>query len=559
MKLFLLTALATTLLLLLSCNGEEDRDLTPELSMSGEIVPFEATDVLQKSAPQQLGFIDINLDETISIAVTENFEVSLNDNTYARETTLPGNQATQSTLYIRFAPGETSTGIITGTLTITHPNVTPITISLSGEGVPGEPTIVVDNIENFGTVAVGKSSSVTPLKIQGYKITNAVNITTEGAFEISLLAQDYSNELELSAELINEGTLIYLRMVPEQIGTNAGSLTIASEGTATQEIPLEGTGEALIHNYRTFNATRLGFGDGLSQSSEETFTLHDETTTIRAIRMYVKLECPATVGCNIWDVFAHVQVKDPNSGEWLEMGRYITPYGVDNSQWDRGYEIDVTDFKSLLQGEAELRSYIEVWGSDGWNLSVEFDFEEGEPDYPYYNIARVIQYNRNSLEGVPYGVDASDFDLTKSLTLPANTEAAHLRTIITGWGHATPTDEDGRPCAEWCFRTHQININSAPTFSHAMEPMGCSQNPTNNQRGNWQPDRAGWCPGMAVPVRIDDLGNNRAGQTLAYEYEFESWTSNGGTTSGQTGSFYAISSFVVVKSNTEIDKPVVIE
>ena len=33
-------------------------------------------------------------------------------------------------------------------------------------------------------------------------------------------------------------------------------------------------------------------------------------------------------------------------------------------------------------------------------FDVEFDYVEGEPDYKYYQISRVVQYNKNSLEGV---------------------------------------------------------------------------------------------------------------------------------------------------------------
>ena len=62
----------------------------------------------------------------------------------------------------------------------------------------------------------------------------------------------------------------------------------------------------------------------------------------------------------------------------------------------------------MLTGTVELRAYIEVWGSDGWNLNVEFDYVEGEPDYKYYQISRVVQYNKNSLEGVIYGEDQSE-------------------------------------------------------------------------------------------------------------------------------------------------------
>ncbi|GAL65768.1 hypothetical protein [Jejuia pallidilutea] len=75
--------------------------------------------------------------------------------------------------------------------------------------------------------------------------------------------------------------------------------------------------------------------------------------------MYVKLTCP-DVGCDEWDVFANVKIKDQVSGEDYELARYITPYWNDNSQLDRGFEFDVTDFKSLLTGEVELRYVLSV-------------------------------------------------------------------------------------------------------------------------------------------------------------------------------------------------------
>ena len=67
------------------------------------------------------------------------------------------------------------------------------------------------------------------------------------------------------------------------------------------------------------------------------------------------------------------------------------------------------------------------------------------------------------------------------------------------------------------------------------------------------PDRAGWCPGMAVPVRSNDLVTSFNGTSFTFEYDFEDWTSD-----GQGGNaYYAISTYVVVKSNTEISSPVV--
>ena len=49
----------------------------------------------------------------------------------------------------------------------------------------------------------------------------------------------------------------------------------------------------------------------------------------------------------------------------------------------------------------------------------------GTPDYNYYAISKVLQYNQHSLAGVIYGENATAFDLTKSVTIPANAAIGH--------------------------------------------------------------------------------------------------------------------------------------
>jgi len=306
---------------------------------------------------------------------------------------------------------------------------------------------------------------------------------------------------------------------------------------------------------KTFDNARHAFGEGLSQEAFGIFSFQTDPTKVKRIKMFVKLRCPDG-GCNAWDMFANVRVQDPETEQWLEMGRYITPYGVDNSKAGKGFMVDVTDFKSLLTGEVNLRSFIEVWGSDGWLVSVDFEVTEGEPDYKYYAISPLLDYANWSLGGVPYG-ESHDFKLDKNVTLGANVQQTSIRTIISGWGHATPLDPDGRPCAEWCFRTHAININDIPKFYHYMGPNNCNNNPVQPQYGNWAPDRAGWCPGMEVPVRTDVFDKSMAGVSFKYSYEFEEWANNFQTTADNKHAYYAISSFIVTKSNSPMDKPLV--
>lgn len=256
-------------------------------------------------------------------------------------------------------------------------------------------------------------------------------------------------------------------------------------------------------------------------------------------------------------MYANIQAKDKATGEWYEIARYITPYGRSTSVLERGFEVDVTDFKSVLKGNTELRAFIEVWGADGWLVSVDFDYTFGTPDFKYYEVAPILQYNKNSLEGVPYG-EAHNFDLTKTIKIPSNSESTHIRTIISGWGHATPL-ENGRGCAEWCFRKHYVFIDNAQKFEHNLKAENCSANPIKNQQGNWQGNRAGWCPGAMVPVRIDYFTNNVSGTDLNFEYKFTEWTNNLQAAADNPHAYYALSNFVIVKSNTPISKPQILE
>lgn len=413
------------------------------------------------------------------------------------------------------------------------------------------------SVMNFGETQVGSHSAPSIVTITSSNLTSATSIeTTNSDFEISIDGSNYTTLLTVPFSDLNDQTRsLYVRLSPSvnSLGTISGELLISNaESNTNISRDLTGTGIPITHNYQAFSNQALGFGGGFNQSAQQMFTLHNDLSNIETINMYLEIDCPST-GCDDWDRFANVKVKDPATGNWYEIGRYITPYWVGTELLPRGLQFDVTDFKSLLTGNVELRIYIENWTQKTDLVSVEFDFVEGTPDYPFYNVAEILPYHNNSIAGVPYGVN-HNFDLDKSVTIPANAEEIALRTIISGWGHATPNDTDGRGCAEWCFRTHNIKINGSSNYSHDLSPIGCASNPISNQSpGNWMPDRAGWCPGMAVPVRSNTMPNSMAGSTFSFEYEFENWTNN----SGNGDAYYATSTYVIVKSNTAINSPTV--
>ena len=395
------------------------------------------------------------------------------------------------------------------------------------------------------------TSSVSELFILSTEnILSEVSIDAPSGYSVSIDNQYFDSSVSFIPENTNQ---IYVRFEPSDATSYYSTLVISSsEINSNININLFGLGIPLVHNYQAFQDQALGFGGGFSQSANQIFMLHDDLTNIEQIKMYLQIDCPST-GCDDWDRFANVKVKDPSTGNWFEIARYITPYWVGTQQLARGLEFDVTDFKSLLSGSVELRIYIENWTQKADIVSIDFDYIVGTPDYQNYAVSEIFNLHSNSISGIPYGV-SHNIDLNKSIQIPSEAEEIEFRTIISGWGHATPYDNDGRPCAEWCFRSHNIKINNTQAFEHYMGPIGCASNPVSNQNpGNWQPDRAGWCPGMQVPVRTNNLDLSFGGSTISYEYELEDWTSDG----NGGDAYYAISTYIILKSNSEINPAIV--
>tara|TARA_Y100000590_G_scaffold59517_1_gene63135 strand:- start:6370 stop:6798 length:429 start_codon:yes stop_codon:yes gene_type:complete len=91
------------------------------------------------------------------------------------------------------------------------------------------------------------------------------------------------------------------------------------------------------------------FGGGTNNRIiTNTTQLPEDNNDYQQILMHIYLSCP-TDGCDPWDRKANISVEYLNS--WYEIGRYITPYDVE-CDWT----LDVTDYRSILKGEINLRS-----------------------------------------------------------------------------------------------------------------------------------------------------------------------------------------------------------
>ncbi len=555
-----LACLATAVLLsLINCSGGDSNppsggtEPNPQITVGTTSMTFGEVTVLAHSEAQNLEVFGTHLVGGITIATSPNFEISTNNSTFSNELSITGLESTL--VFVRFSPQEGAIGTVNGTLTLQSNQASNKTVNLSGIGLSNAPTIATANSNlSFGETEIFQHAEAFGMTVTGQNLTAPINMSTTAHFEMSLDNNTFGNTLQIPLNDANGETTVYVRFSPTDTGNQQGTLTLTSAGANDVEVALSGVGAAVVHNYVTFEEQPLGFGGGFNQSASQVFNLHDDMSNIQQIKMFLQIDCPSG-GCDDWDRFANIKVKDQNTGNWFEIGRYITPYWVGTQQLERGLEFDVTDFKGFLTGSTELRIYIENWTAKADLITLDFDFIEGTPDFSHYAVAEILGFHANSISGVPYGV-SHNLDLDKTIQIPANAESTHLRTIISGWGHATPQDPDGRRCAEWCYRTHNIKINGTNTFQHSLDPIGCASNPISNQNpGNWTPDRAGWCPGMVVPVRTNLMDNSISGSTFTFEYDFEDWTNDG----ANGNAFYATSTYVVVKSNSNISAPVVID
>jgi hypothetical protein len=216
--------------------------------------------------------------------------------------------------------------------------------------------------------------------------------------------------------------------------------------------------------------------------------------------------------CDPWDRVSHVEVQGKD-GEWYEIIRYLTPYGVECD-----HQIDLTDFMSLLSGKTAFRVILTTF-ANGFEYTLDLDYQAGEPANPYSHVQKL--WNQN----YPFG-DMANLQPVEELTLeyPTNTTEAKIKLVSTGhgWGVDENADtENTDNAAEFSENTHHIHVNGEETFEQH-NWNDCNPNPDNcsPQLGTWEFDRAGWCPGSIAQFFDYDLTPYIADEvTLDYVFD----------------------------------------
>ena len=191
-----------------------------------------------------------------------------------------------------------------------------------------------------------------------------------------------------------------------------------------------------------------------------------------------------------------------------EIGRYITPYGInldlgiDGTTWI----FDVTDYAPLLHDWVYLQA-----GNNQELLDLKFMMIKGTPPRDVKAIENLWtgSFSYNALFNDTRGEEVNKY-------LDPQASMFQVKTRTSGHGFGGPSN-----CAEFCPRFHHLLINGNKEFEWELWTE-CGDNFVYPQGGTWVYDRAGWCPGAIVRTyehEITSLVNPGDSVTIDYGIE----------------------------------------
>jgi hypothetical protein len=198
--------------------------------------------------------------------------------------------------------------------------------------------------------------------------------------------------------------------------------------------------------------------------------------------------------------------------EQYEIGRYITPYGI-NLSLGAGFTwvYDVTDYAPLLQGLVDLSA-----GNTQELIDLKFVFIKGTAPREVKQIDRIW----GGLQSFYYK-DLDDDLQMAPVTLPLLPDATQFRvkTRLTGHGHNSNTGEYPH-CCEWKDNEHFLLVNGQQAaLWHIFQHHDCGLNPVYPQGGTWPGAREGWCPGDLVKDHDWEITEFITGDQVTLDYD----------------------------------------
>jgi len=256
----------------------------------------------------------------------------------------------------------------------------------------------------------------------------------------------------------------------------------------------------------TLDGVVIWFGKENSRNYQGSYTLPQHVGVYDKITAHLDVECPNN-NCDDWDRWAYIDVMGPD-GNWIQIIRYITPYGVGCD-----HSIDLTPYASLLQGNVPMRVFIDTWGTGGWKLTLDLDFQAGTPQYLYSQVDEIWDGTYDF--GNPAKLQPVD---TVNYKVADGVDKAELIISTTGhgWGENNTSN-----AAEFFNAFHDIEFNGTSVYQQNLW-NNCNPNPDGctGQLGTWTFNRAGWCPGAISPPDIYEASGVVSGDSFQLTYKF---------------------------------------
>ncbi len=186
-----------------------------------------------------------NLTGAITVTAPANFEVSLDNTSFAETQTISPNSGSISrTLYVRIQSAAIL-GSVSGTVTHSGGGATTQNLSVSGTVVSNQPSLTLSTASLSGFSALqGSPSTSKSYTVSGVNLSGAVTVTPPSGYEIST---NNSTFVTTSISLTPSGTTLgattlYARIHSSApVGTVSGQITHSGGGATSQNLPVSGT------------------------------------------------------------------------------------------------------------------------------------------------------------------------------------------------------------------------------------------------------------------------------------------------------------------------------
>lgn len=270
------------------------------------------------------------------------------------------------------------------------------------------------------------------------------------------------------------------------------------------------------------DAIRLHFyGWGLEEDSVVKVTFPENTSNYRRAILTYRMG-GWNEGPSDWDMTTMIMVRDKRTDTFYELVRAFTPYGGSfNSDWEKKYYMDITEYLPMLTGETEFHIYYGGWDATdkkAHTVTLTFDFYDGIPERNTVYTKNIYDSRSSSNTGYrswAYGVTGHDIEddsrLGKRIVeFPENVKFILMKVSISGHGHDAGvfTDREKyrtKNAAEFDENFYDMVINGeVKNTGHIFY----DNTNTYSQAGTYYFNRANWGPGLPLNTQywiITDL------------------------------------------------------